>query len=69
MKTISQDKLRNEIAVKSDSLDCLDEYRGKINDRALTIVIESIEEDVFKLTEALILMREQEQADSINTIC
>ena len=69
MKTISQDKLRNEIAVKSDSLDCLEEYRGKINDRALTIVIESIEEDVFKLTEELILMREQEQADSINTIC
>ena len=69
MKTISQDELRNEIAIKSDSLDCLDAYRGKINDQALTTVIESIEEDVFKLTEALILMREQEQADSINTIC
>ena len=69
MKIVSQEDLRNEISFKNDSLDCLEQYKGKINDQALTTVIEAIETDVFNLTEQLILLREQEEADIINGRC
>ena len=69
MKNVSQENLINEISFKNDSLDCLDLYKGRINDQALTTVIEAIETDVFNLTEQLIQMRDQEEADLINGRC